>query len=274
MSNRDLCIIMCIKPLFSRLNGGIQHMLHLLCNTKNNALIIALARALEQVMVSGNRAYITSHTLFHDTVAVMSRKDLSELTQYAIGILENLFKASTNTCFRLIREGGLDCIIHACRSNDPIILHHCAAALTNCAMYGCSSCHELMIQNKVDHWLFPLAFSDDNVVKYYALLGISYLASKGSITERVVESGTLDLVLPFLQSRDPDQFSASCPGHAHGRSAEWLQRLKPLLVSECEEARSMAAFHFAMESSIKKKQNKASVRAHIHTHTHTHSPEF
>ena len=122
-----------------------------------------------------------------------------------------------------------------------------------------------MIRHKVDHWLFPLAFSDDKVVKYYALLGVSYLASNESIVDCVVESGTLDLVLPFLRARDPDKFAASCPGHAHGRSAGWLCRLKPLLASECEEARSMAAFHFSMESTIKKKQNKTNVRTSIYS---------
>ena len=238
-------------------------MLHLLCTTKSDALIITLARALEQVMVSGNRSYISNHALFRDVVRVVSRKDVPELAPYTTGILENLFKESTCTCVCLINNGGLDGIIHACRSSDPAILHHCAAALTNCAMYGSPECHELMVRSKADHWLFPLAFSDDNVVKYYALLGVSYLAANERIVNSVIESGTLDLVLPFLHSRDPDQFAASCPSHAHGRSAGWLCRLKPLLVSDCEEARSMAAFHFAMESSIKKKQNKASVSSSV-----------
>ena len=234
-------------------------MLHLLCCTKSDALIIVLVQGLEQVMVSGNRAYIANHSLFQDTVRVVSRKDLPELVQYATGILENLFKESTKTCFCMIENGGLEGIIHACRYSDPVVLQHCAAALTNCAMYGSTACQEMMICSNVDHWLFPLAFSDDNVVKYYALLGISYLAANEQIADRVAQSGTLDLVLPFLHSRDPDQFAKSCPSHAHGRSAGWLRRLKPLLVSDCEEARSMAAFHFAMEAPIKKKQKKLDV---------------
>lgn len=234
-------------------------MLKLLCTTKNDDLVVSLARALEQIMVSGNRSYITSHELFRDTVRSVSRRDLPELVQYTTGILENLFKESYDTCFCLIKDGGLEGIIHGCCSSDPVVLQHCAAALTNCAMYGSSECQELMVQHKVDHWLFPLSFSDNNVVKYYALLGVSYLAANECLIDRVLESGTLDLVLPFLRSNDPDQFAASCAGHAHGRSAGWLGRLKPLLASECEEARSMAAFHFAMESTIKKKQNKTHV---------------
>lgn len=234
-------------------------MLQLLCTTKNDALVVSLARALEQIMVSGNRSYITNHKLFRDAVRAVSRKDLPELAQYTTGILENLFKESSGTCFSLVKDGGLEGIIHGCCSSDPVVLQHCAAALANCAMYGSSKCQEMMVRHKVDHWLFPLSFSDDNVVKYYALLGVSYLAANERLIGRVVESGTLDLVLPFLRSNDPDQFAASCSGHAHGRSAGWLSRLKPLLASDCEEARSMAAFHFAMESTIKKKQNKTNV---------------
>ena len=251
-----MCVCVCVCL---RLNGGIQQILHLLCTTSNNQLIISLSKALEQVMVAGNRAYISSHTLFHDMVQVVSRQDLPGLIPYGIGILENLFKESTDTCLCLITDGGLDGVVHACCSSDQVVLLHCASALTNCAMYGTQACHELMIKYNVDHWLFPLAFSDDNATKYYALLGVSYLAANERVVDRVVKSGTLDLVLPFLHSRDPDKFAASCPGHAHGRSAGWLSRLKPLLTSECEEARSMAAFHFAMESTIKKKQNKMNV---------------
>lgn len=235
--------------------------MQILCRTKDERLLVLLVRALEQIMVSGNRAYISGHALFTNIVTTVSRQDIPDLVQYGIGVLENLFKESAGTCHFLIRDGGLNGVIQCCRSTDPVILQHCAAALTNCAMYGSPDCHELMIRCKVEHWLFPLAFSEDNVVKYYALLGISYLAANERIVDRVMESGTLDLVLPFLQSHEPIKFAASCPSHAHGRSAGWLTRLKPLLVSECEEARSIAAFHFAMESTIKLKQNKINVRS-------------
>ena len=244
-----------------RLNGGIGDLLKVLCHTKSKELLVLLTRALEQIMVSSNRAYISGHTLFQEIVSTVSRQDVPDLMQYGIGVLENLFKESAGTCHCLIRDGGLNGVIQGCCSTDPVILQHCAAALTNCAMYGSPDCHELMIRCKVEHWLFPLAFSEDNVVKYYALLGVSYLATNERIVDAVMESGTLDLVLPFLRSHNPDKFAASCPSHSHGRSAGWLMRLKPLLVSDCEEARSIAAFHFAMESTIKKKQNKINVRS-------------
>ena len=262
-------VVAFLAVCINRLNGGIERILQLLCRTKNGQLILSLTRALEQVMVSGNRSYISRHALFCDMVGVVSRQDIPGLMQYGIGVLENLFKESAKTCACLIRNGGLRGVLQGCCSNDSLVLQHCAAALTNCSMYGSPECHEMMIRCNVDHWLFPLAFSEDNVVKYYALLGVSYLAANERIVDRVIQSGTLDLVLPFLHSRDPDEFAASCPSHAHGRSAGWLAQLKPLLASECEEARSMAAFHFAMESTIKKKQNKTSVSARTQTHTHT-----
>ena len=252
-----------------RLNGGIGHLLQVLCRTQSKRLLVLLTRALEQIMVSGNRAYISGHTLFQKIVATVSRQDVPDLIQYGIGVLENLFKESAGTCHCLIRDGGLNGVIQGCRSTNPVILQHCAAALTNCAMYGSPDCHELMIHCKVEHWLFPLAFSEDNVVKYYALLGVSYLAANERIVDRVMESGTLDLVLLFLHSHDPDKFAASCPSHSHGRSAGWLTRLKPLLVSDCEEARSIAAFHFAMESTIKKKQNKINVCTYMGENPYT-----
>ena len=234
-------------------------MLHLLCTTRNKQLTLMLAKAMEQVMVSGNRSYIATHQLFNQVVKVVSQKDSPEFMQYGTGILENLFKESTKTCLTLISNGGLEGVVHGCRLSDPLVLQHCAAALANCSMYGCRQCQEHMIKKNVDHWLFPLAFSSDNIVKYYALLGIAMLAANEQLADRVAQSETLDLVLPFLYSQDPEQFAASCPSHAHGRSAGWLKRLKPLLVCECEEARSMAAFHFAMEAGIKRKQGKLDV---------------
>ena len=210
-------------------------------------------------MVSGNRSYIASHKLFTKMVNIVCRTDNPELMPFGMGIMENLFKESSCTCLSLLQNGALESVLCGCRSSDPSVLQHCAAALANCSMYGCRECQELMIENKVDHWLFPLAFSSDNVVKYYALLGICGLAANQRIADQVGESETLDLVLPFLQVHDPDRFAASCPSHAHGRSGSWLKQLKPLLVCECEEARSLAAFHFAMEAGIKKKQGKLSV---------------
>lgn len=47
--------------------------------------------------------------------------------------------------------------------------------------------------------------------------------------------------------------------HAHGQSKHWLQRLVPVLNSNREEARNLAAFHFCMEAGIKKEQQKTEI---------------
>ncbi len=220
---------------------------------------LSVVRALEQVMVSANRHYIANHKHFDSLVKLACCKDSLEAVQCGTGILENLFKESSMTCLRLIKGGALEGLIHACRQSDPTILQHCAAALCNCAMYGECKVQSAMVSGKVDVWLFPLAFSQDNAVKYYALLAICFLAANVDLAERVVQSGTLDLVLPFLHTQDPEEFPSSCPNHAHGRSTGWLKHLVPLLVSQSEEARSLAAFHFAMEATIKNKQQRLHV---------------
>ena len=75
----------------------------------------------------------------------------------------------------------------------------------------------------------------------------------------MVQSGTLQLVEPFLRSRDPETFGRCDSEHIHGQSDEWVQRLVPLLRSSREEALSLAAFHFAMEAGIRQKKGDTSV---------------
>ena len=234
-----------------------------LCSTTENSLQLSIARALDQIMVSANRQFIVTHHCFDSVITMIMKQACRETSLEAMrcgtGILENLFKISNEICLRLIHCGALERIIYACRSSDPTVLQHCAAALANCAMYGDHKVHSQMVAKHADHWLFPLAFSDDNVVKYYALLAICFLAADVHLVKRVAQSGTLDLVLPFLNKQDPEEFAQSCPNHAHGRSAEWLKQLVSLLLCESEEARSLTAFHFAMEAGIKKKQ----LRLHV-----------
>ena len=251
---------MCKKDVFlPRVNGGLQSLLQL-CSSADKELRLPVVRALEQIMVSANRHYIARHKFVDSLVKVACSSDNGlEAIQRGTGILENLFKESAETCLRLIHSGALEGIIYACRYTDPTTLQHCAAALANCAMYGEHKSQSAMVSKKADHWLFPLAFSTDNVVKYYALLAVCFLAANVHLAERVTQSGTLELVLPFLNTQDIEEFVSSCPNHAHGRSAEWLQHLVPLLVSYSEEARSLAAFHFAMEAEIKKKQQRLHV---------------
>ena len=227
-------------------------------SNSNKDLQFAVAKVIEQVMVSNNRIYIANHALFESIVGVACRHASTSI-ESGIGILENLFKVSNETCKHLIRLGALESIILTCRSPDSAILRHCAAAMANCAMFGDSEARANMVYKHADHWLFPLAFSEDKEVAYYALLTICFLASE--LKEQIQSSGTLDLVLPFIESQYPEDFARSCPNHAHGRAAGWLKQLLPLLSCKSEEARSLAAFHFAMEAAVKKKQHRLHVSA-------------
>ena len=69
----------------------------------------------------------------------------------------------------------------------------------------------------------------------------------------------MKLVEPFVNQHDPVQFGLSDKDHYHGQSANWLRRLVPLLKSRCHEARILAAFHFVVEASIRKRQEKLQV---------------
>lgn len=113
-----------------------------------------------------------------------------------------------------------------------------------------------MIKRKVPVWLFPLAFHNDDNIKYYACLAIAVLVANTEIEAAVLKSGTLDLVEPFVMSHSPSEFAKSNLAHAHGQNQNWLQKLVPVLSSNREEARNLAAFHFCMEAGIKKQQGK------------------
>ena len=227
-----------------------------LYTSSDKDLQLAVAKVIEQVMVADSRTYMANHALFEAVVGVACSHAASSI-ESGIGILENFSKVSLETCKHLIRLDALESILITCRSSDNAVLQHCAAALANCAMYGDSETRASMVRKHTDHWLFPLAFSEDKVVAYYALLAICFLASE--LKEQISNSGTLDLVLPFITSQYPEDFARSCPNHAHGRSSSWLERLLPLLSCKSEEARSLASFHFAMEAAVKKRQQRLHV---------------
>ncbi len=148
---------------------------------------------------------------------------------------------------------------YRCRKNDVETLRHCAGALANLSLYGGAENQEAMINRKVPMWLFPLAFHDDDNIKYYACLAIAVLVANKEIEAEVLKSGTLDLVEPFVTTHDPFEFAKSNLAHAHGQSKHWLQRLVPVLSSKREEARNLASFHFCMEAGIKKQQGNTEI---------------
>lgn len=227
--------------------------------TDNRDLLLASAGLLEQVMSTKNREYIAQHGL--EGIVKMTKNAIGdvEMAKNATGILENLFKVNEATSSRVIAHGGLEALLYWCRSNETVVLRKCAKAFSNLALFGGHENQEIMTQEKVPEWLFPLAFMEDNHVRYYACLCIALLASNKELEAAVMKSGTLELVIPFVSSIKPDEFAKSDYAHKQGRDPGWLKRLKPLLSSRRPEAQALAAFHFAMEATIKKEQGKSGV---------------
>jgi hypothetical protein len=126
-------------------------------------------------------------------------------------------------------------------------------------MYSDNECQKKMISKKVQDWLFLLASLQDDITRYYACLAICMLVSNKEIEKDVIKSGTLALVEPFLTLHSPEDFAQSDYRHSQGRPREWLAKLVPMLKATRREARSLAAYHFAMEAAIKKEQENMKI---------------
>nr|XP_034182017.1 sterile alpha and TIR motif-containing protein 1 isoform X8 [Osmia lignaria] len=244
-----------------RTRGGLD-LLMSNCVASDQELQFSSARLLEQCLTTENRAHVVEHGLEKVVnVACVCTKNANSVdhSRVGTGILEHLFKHSEGTCSDVIRLGGLDAVLFECRKNDIETLRHCAGALANLSLYGGAENQEAMIKRKVPMWLFPLAFHNDDNIKYYACLAIAVLVANKEIEAAVLKSGTLDLVEPFVTSHNPYEFAKSNLAHAHGQSKNWLERLVPVLSSKREEARNLAAFHFCMEAGIKKQQGNTEI---------------
>ena len=227
-------------------------------------LRLGSAQVLAESMTVGNRDYVACGGGLEVVVRLaMCARDDPALSLAVIGILESLFKHSQATCATLIRRGGLDSVLYSCRTTDVPRLRRCAVALANLAIYGGADNQQEMIEHRAPEWLFPLAFSDDDSTRYYALLAIAALSANTTLEAAVVRSGTLFLVEPFVRSHDPTEFARSDRVHVSGISPDWLRRLVPLLLSRRDEAQSLAAFHFAMEAGIRAEQGKLEVGLRI-----------
>ena len=242
-----------------RNDGGLEILLDNCNKSPYREIKLGSAKVLEQTMTVGNRDIVASKGL--ETVVEMAKKNKEdvELMKATTGILDSLFKHSENTCTKAIKYGGLDSILYSCRMDDTTMLRNCAEALANLAMYGGAQNQQEMINHRTAEWLFPLAFSNDDNIRYYAFLAITTLSANKEIETAVSHSGTLQLVKPFILTHDPADFAKSDIAHIHGQSKDWLVRLVPLLDSKVEEAQSLAAFHFAMEAHIKVEQGKREV---------------
>lgn len=241
-------------------NGGLDLLMRN-CMEDDRELQFSSARLLEQCLTTENRAHVVENGLDKvvNVACVCTRNSHTDHSRVGTGILEHLFKHSEGTCSDVIRLGGLDAVLFECRKNDVETLRHCAGALANLSLYGGAENQEAMINRKVPMWLFPLAFHDDDNIKYYACLAIAVLVANKEIEAEVLKSGTLDLVEPFVTTHNPYEFAKSNLAHAHGQSKHWLQRLVPVLSSKREEARNLVAFHFCMEAGIKKQQGNTEI---------------
>jgi len=246
-----------------RKSGGLDILIDN-CIAEHRELQFQSAKLLQQCLVTANRGYVVEKGL--DKVLSVAKQftDTSpngpvttvEKVRVGTGILEHLFKHSESTCSDVIAMGGLDRVVSVCKSTDTEALRHCASALANVAIFGGNENQEAMIQRKVPSWLFPLAFSKDDIIKYYACLAIAVLVANKEIEAAVQKSGTLELIEPFVQTHTPAELSEITATHSHGQSSSWLKRLIPVLLSNREEARNLAAFHFCMEAEIKRQQGK------------------
>lgn len=243
-----------------RVSGGLD-LLMKNCVDLDKELQFSSAQLLEQCLTTENRSHVVDNGLEKvvNVACVCTKNTQTDHSRVGTGILEHLFKHSEGTCSDVIRLGGLDAVLFECRKNDVETLRHCAMALANLSLYGGAENQEAMINRKVPMWLFPLAFHDDDNIKYYACLAIAVLVANKEIEAEVLKSGTLDLVEPFVTSHNPSEFAKSNLAHAHGQSKHWLQRLVPVLSSNREEARNLAAFHFCMEAGIKKEQGNTEI---------------
>ena len=248
-----------------RSNGGLDFLIDH-CKSDNANLQFNSAKLLQQCLVTENRGYVVEKGLEKVvSLAKVYADDIRNVPQARVGtgILEHLFRHSETTCSDVIAMGGLDTVVNECKSTDVETLRQCASALANVAMYGGAENQEAMIQRKVPSWLFPLAFHDDDTIQYYACLAIAVLVANKEIEAAVQRSGTLDLIEPFVQNHTPAEFAIISATHSHGQSQNWLRRLVPVLLSDREEARNLAAFHFCMEAEIKKQQGNTDILKEI-----------
>jgi len=248
-----------------RNNGGMDLVIDNL-NASHSELQFNSAKLLHQCLVTENKNYVVEKGL--DKAVAVAKKytsDRRDIKQNRVGtgILENLFNHSEEAVGDVIAMGGLDTVVDECQSQDVETLRHCASALANAAMYGGAENQELMIKRHVPSWLFPLIVHQDETIKYYACLAIAVLGANKELEAAVQKSQTLDQVMPFLLKKNPAEFAEMSAKQSHGQSSAWLRRLLPVLTSNREEAKNLAAFHFCMEAEIKVKQGKTSLFAEI-----------
>jgi hypothetical protein len=220
-------------------------------DSDDNVIKLASAELLSQCLTTHIRTILAEEAL--EVVVDITKASIRDppLLRASLCILEHLLKVAENHCFRAIQLDALKPILHGCSQTDIPTLRHCAMTLANLALFGGPICQVEMARGHVCDWLFPLAFSTDSIVKYFAFFAICALVSNGEVEAAVLRSGTLELVEPFLVAHNPLDFASCDESMSQGQSPPSLARVVPLLSSKRREPQSLAAFHFAMEGAIK-----------------------
>ncbi|KAK3084928.1 hypothetical protein FSP39_021550 [Pinctada imbricata] len=211
-------------------NEGVLDLIIENCQSTDPDILETSASLLEQCLSWENRKYVEKKALDSIVQMTFQQKNNHGMAYITTGILEGLFKISEEASTKIISHGGLDVILHWSKCSDLKTLRHCARAMSNLSLFGGAENQEEMARRNVPEWLFPLAFMEDDTVRYYACLAISVLVANKELEAAVMKSGTLDLVMPFITSTKPSTFAKSDISHQQGRDIIWLERLGTSLV--------------------------------------------
>lgn len=175
------------------------------------------------------------------------------------GILAALCQVSEEMCKELTYRNCLDTILRLCRNADTETQRNSAIALANFALFAGPENHIVMIKHNVPEWLLFVGFNHDDHVRYLGCLATAALVANREIETLVLKQTTLNLVQPFISKHSARQFACSPLSRSYGQSKSWLKRLVSVLQSDKEDAKSLAAFHFAMVAHTRKGQKIGSV---------------
>ncbi|OQV25374.1 Sterile alpha and TIR motif-containing protein 1 [Hypsibius exemplaris] len=190
-------------------------------------------------------------------VRVATIKGNAESRRVGTGLLEKMLNNSETACSEVVKHGGLDAVLEACKSQDLQTQRSSALALLNLSLYGGQFNQHQMIKQRAQDWLFPLAFGQtDPSTKYFACLCVGSLIANKELEAAVVKSGTLDLVNEFVTDNSPEIFATVYAEQLDPKqSRDVMTRLIPSLESKIAEAQQLAAFHFATEAHARQKKN-------------------
>ena len=244
-----------------RTSGGLDVILENCKNSEDEEMQRRSASVLQYCLSSANVEYVLKSSESHKIVELAtSIVDTSAPNiRSGIGIIANLFTSSEETCKELVRRGALDTVIANCRILDNETQRNCAYAFANLALFGGSDCQHMMVRAKVPDWLFMLGFSMDDHVKYNACLTIAILTSNKEIEASVIKSSSPMIIEQFISHHAPSEFSQIPHSKFYGQSKDWLKKFTPILDSFREEAKSIAAFHFAVSAFVKRRQGDCSI---------------